>query len=182
MAISELFMVDAHQVKHGSMEIMHTYRILDGIVSEFICFAIHRSWFDSTACHPDAEALGMVVASVVGPINLTLTVIGATKFATPDHQRFIEQSSLLQVLDQACRSPVYVFCLHPHVIDQVAMGIPSLVIELYKTNTRFRKLSGQQTVGCIGSWNKAIRAIHFDGVVRLLAEVGQFRHRTLHAV
>jgi len=134
MAISELFMVDAHQVKHGSMEIMYTYRILDGIVAEFVCFSIDCSRFDSSTGHPDAEALGMVVASVVGPINLTLTVIGATKFATPDHQRFIEQSSLLQVLDQACRSPVYVFCLHPHIINEVAMGIPSLVIELNKTN------------------------------------------------
>src|SRR5665213_2743226 len=119
------------------MKIMHMNRVTNDVVTKFICFSVNHTSFNTAPGHPDAEAARMMVAAIIFFGKFTLTVIGAAKFTTPYYECFIQQSPLLEIGDQCSRSLVHIFCLTRHFFWQVAMLIPSLVIELHETDPVF---------------------------------------------
>ena len=90
MAIGELLVVDAHQVEHRGMEIVHVDDIFDRVVADFVGCAEVAAGLDSAAGHPDRERFDVVVAAIA------LGHWRAPEFAIPHNQRVIEQATLFQ--------------------------------------------------------------------------------------
>src|SRR5574343_1267137 len=129
------------------MQVVNVNRILNDVISEFIGFTVHDTGFHATAGHPDGEAARMVVAAIAFFGQYSLTIVGTTEFATPDHKRFIEQTALFEISDQCGGSLIGIHTLSTHLPGQVIVCVPALMIELYESHAVFRKFSRQQTVG-----------------------------------
>src|SRR5204863_8406873 len=71
-SIGQSFVVDAKQVKHGRVEIMHIDRVVHHVIAEVIRCAEHQTRSDTAAGHPDREATRMMVAAEVVLSDLPL--------------------------------------------------------------------------------------------------------------
>src|SRR6185437_14854454 len=78
-------MVEAHEIKHGGVEIVNVYGVFGDVIAKIIGLAIH-AWLDPAAGHPDGETAGMMVAAIVIRAELSLAIVGTAEFAAPDHE------------------------------------------------------------------------------------------------
>ena len=108
---NQFFMIQAQLMQNSGLKIVHMHRIFDDIVAKLVGFAIHNSWFNTTARHPDPEAARMMIASIIIFGQFALTIVGTAKFTAPDHQCFIQQPPLFQIGNQRGRSLIDIFCL-----------------------------------------------------------------------
>ena len=74
------------------MEVVEVHTIFDRLDAVLVGAAITHAAFHATASEPEAEAGGVVVASV-----LFLHVRGAAKFAAPHHEGVLKQAALFEV-------------------------------------------------------------------------------------
>ena len=88
-------MIHSELMQDRGPQVVDRAFVFDGVVTEFIRRAVDRAPFHAAAGQPDAEAVGVVVATVA-----PLRERRATEFSGPDDQRFIEQPARSQVLNQ----------------------------------------------------------------------------------
>src|SRR5438132_8932277 len=62
--VRQALVVDAEEVEHGSVQVMHLDDIFDGVVAQLIGAAVRDAALDAAAGQPDGEALDVVVAAV----------------------------------------------------------------------------------------------------------------------
>src|SRR4051812_47646785 len=97
----------------------------NGSGAEFIGFTEGSASLHSAARHPHSKAETIVVApgaAVVFRRGLT------AEFAPPNYQSAVEQTSLLEVLDQPRNWLVRPGRMVTVVLDQVAVSIPVIII------------------------------------------------------
>ena len=63
MAKSEFFMVEAEQVEHCGVQIMHSNRLLDRPKAKFVCGAMGVTPANPAACHPNRKAIVVVITA-----------------------------------------------------------------------------------------------------------------------
>ena len=106
----------------------------------------------------------------------------------PENQGFIEQATLLQVLDQAANRLVDFRTMLLEVTAQIAVRIPTqhLVpatgVNLDKANAPFDESAGHQTLAPKVHTNRAIDTIHLLGYRGFLANVDRFWSGHLHTI
>ena len=61
--VDEVTVVHAHQVEDGGVEVVDAYLILLGFKTDVVGGAVDVAFFNSSPGHPDAEAVGAVVAT-----------------------------------------------------------------------------------------------------------------------
>ena len=120
--------------------------VFNGRVAEFIRLAVSGSTFDSTASHPHAEALDVVVTA---GSTLALEHGCATEFTSPDDQRFVEHPALFEILNQSPRRLIRQATADIHVLLKATMVIPAAVVKLNEPHATLSQSPGQQTVGRI---------------------------------
>ena len=96
--INEFFVIIAKQVQDGGLKIMYVNGILDDIISQLVRFAVDDSRFYTASSHPDTKATRMVITAIITVLKRSLTIVGTSKFSTPDDQRFIQHAAVLQIL------------------------------------------------------------------------------------
>ena len=69
----------------------------------------------------------------------TLRVGAAAKFATPEHERFVEHSTLLEILHQGSLGLINIFGLPLYAAWQTRVVIPTTMKQLDKTNIPLRQ-------------------------------------------
>ncbi len=121
-----------------------------------------------------------MVAAIVRARETSLAVNGAPEFPSEYHQRVVQHASLLQVLNQRPARLVDLLALAGQHFGQIAMDIPATVINLDEAYAAFCQPSGHQCAVCETAGLFGVRAVHLPDVVGFLAEVSEFRHRTLH--
>src|SRR5439155_25931271 len=105
---------------------MDVNSILEHVKAKLICFSNYLSSLNPTACHPDTEGKRMVVTTLTALSRITALHQGrAAKFASPDNQCRVEQSSLLQVFQSRRRRPVGDFTVFLQVCVEFCMVIPT---------------------------------------------------------
>ena len=82
-------MVDAHEVKDGSVEVVEVDGFFFGVVAVVVGRAVNGAWFDTAASHEHGEAVWIVVTSV-----FALGGWGAPEFAAPKNESFVEKAAL----------------------------------------------------------------------------------------
>ena len=105
----------------------------------------------------------------------------APEFAAPEDERVVEQTSLLEILDQRRRRLVHVLRGHRHVLLDVAVMIPRAMVELNHPHATLGEPARHEAVRGETAVARLLDAIAVEDVLRLVAEVGQLRHGRLHA-
>ena len=81
VVVSQLGMIQAHDVEQGGMQIVDRTAIFNRVVSVFVGFSVAESRFDASACHPHRKPFGMVITAGFGVTHLDGW--GATEFSAP---------------------------------------------------------------------------------------------------
>ena len=76
----------------------------------------------------------MVISAAVGAVPLSLSGNAATKLAAPQHQRFIQQTALLQVRDQRGAGLIRVATARDAPRTQAGVMIPIGMEQLHKAD------------------------------------------------
>ena len=118
----ESLMIDAQQMKRRGMEVSDVNRILDNVVREIVGLAVDRSTLDPAACHPHRKTPRMVIPTIILLAQSTLRVDRPTEFSTPDDQRRVEQTAILQIGDQSISRLIDVLALRRQPLGGIAIG------------------------------------------------------------
>src|SRR5688572_33512466 len=75
----------------------------------------------------------------------------AAEFAAPDHERLIEQTPLLEVLDQRRASAIHIAAFPRKLSEQIvpgasAVNVPAPVVKLHVADAAFDQAARQQAV------------------------------------
>ena len=96
VVVGQLFVIQAHEVEDGGMQVADVVSVDDGLVAKFVGLTVARSGVDAAAGHPIGEALGVVVAASVAALIDRLS----PEFASPDDEGFLKQTALFEVGQQ----------------------------------------------------------------------------------
>src|SRR5262249_31352295 len=100
--VGKLGVVEAEAVQDRRLQVVHVDRLLGDVVAVVVSGANGGAGLYTAACHPDGEAAGMVVTSVVVFREASLAIDSPAEFPAPDYQGVIEHAALLQVADERC--------------------------------------------------------------------------------
>src|SRR6266567_8607212 len=100
-----------------------------------------------------------MVAAVVVLREFALRVAGAAEFTTPNHERIVEHTALLEVLDKRGARLVSFLRLGADRLRQVAVLVPALMVELDETHAALGKAASQHAVRREGPRLAAVGAI-----------------------
>src|SRR5689334_1196219 len=144
--VSQLFVIDPKAAQDGRVQIVNMHGVLRHVVAKVVRNAVADARFHSAAGHPDGKAAAVVVATIVFLFNLPLAINRTTELAAPDDQCVIEQTALLEILDQGRTGLVGVRALFLDAFGQIVVLVPAAVIKLNKPRAAFRYAAGEQTI------------------------------------
>ena len=129
--------------------------------------------FDAAAGHPHGEAVMVVVAAVhlplVGAGRGELDGRRAAELASPDHQRVVEHSALLQICEKRRDRPVALVGQLAMAGRQVVVVVPGLAVavpELHKADPALEQPASRQKLAGVHA-----RAVHRADRLGLLGDV-----------
>jgi hypothetical protein len=94
----------------------------------------------------------MMVAAVIGALQISLTENRATEFTCPYDQGFVQQPALAQVVHEGCRCLIRLPTLQRQSIDKMIVVIPTAMKQLNEPHATFDKPASQQTIRSVRSW------------------------------
>ena len=106
-------------MQNGGVQIMHGADAVHGVHAHLIGAAVGRAAPRAAAGQPDGKSLGMMVAAIA-----TGRVRRAAEFAGPKHQRFIQETTLFQILDKSGNGLIGIEGVLLVALLQIAVLIP----------------------------------------------------------
>lgn len=136
--------IEAELLHNSRMNVGDVVPILNGVETEFVRGSVDCSALDSASSHPDGKA-EVVMTSTVG----TLAAGSPPEFRAPDHKRFVEKTTLLEILQETRDGLVDLPAILGVICLQVAVSIPgsrsaTAVINLHKPHAAFDQSSRGQ--------------------------------------
>ena len=95
----------------GRVQVAHVNWVLRDIEAEVIGRTVCHAALDSTTCHPNGEAAGMMIAARFRTVPGALADNAAAKFTTPNDQCLVEHATHLQIFDQKLHMTIEAQCL-----------------------------------------------------------------------
>ena len=124
------------------MQVMDVDRLFGNVVSVIVGLPDQGPWPEASSGHPHRETAAMVIAAIV-VLQGALAVDGPSELAPPDNDGIVEESALLEVLDQCGLGLIDVLTLFGNVRWQTAMIVPSTVVELHESDPAFDHSSSE---------------------------------------
>ena len=190
VAESEPFVIDAHEMENGGPEVEDARFPIDDMITELIRLAVDRAALHSAAGEPDAEAEGIVIASV--------TALGkgrTTEFSGPDDESVIEESALFEIPEQPGDGLIHLLGHVPVSFFETAVLVPGVgslapagslgkAGEFDETDSAFNEASREKGLMSIGTGHRIFRIEAVEPLcrLRLTAEIAEFGHGGLHTV
>ena len=135
--VAELLVVKTEQMQDRRMEIVDVDRVFHNIIAEIVSFPINLATTTTSPRHPHRETAWMMVAAVVFFGQPPLRINCPAKLTTPNDQRLIEQTPLLQILNQSITGLIDVTTLAGKPASHIRVRIPIVEIDLHKADTPF---------------------------------------------
>src|ERR1700733_10560350 len=132
--VSELVVVDPQAMQEGCVEVPDRHWIFHHVVAVLIRLPIGDAGFHAATCHPGGEATRMVVPAIVIWRKPALAIDRAAKFASPNDQRIVQQTTLLQVGDQRVGGAVGFLAQNGQYPGYIRVDIPPAFIYLRKAD------------------------------------------------
>src|SRR5665213_1746795 len=143
--------------------------------AEIVGAAVGVAAFYAGAGHPHGIAVGAVIAAVAA-----FGGGGAAKFAGPDDQRAVEQSSGAEVLNQGRAAAIdlaHALGLAGFIVAvRVPVVGPSGVVDLHEAHAAFDETAGDET---LLTKTAAVEGSRLSAFSR---QIDRFRRRGLHAI
>ena len=143
VAIGQTFVVKPHQVQDCGVEVVNVDSVFNSVKTELIRRPIGEPTSDAASGQPHRKGVRVVVTT------RSLASRRSAELASPDDQRFVQQSSRFQVGQQgrdgliAGRSDFF-------VIAYVGVAVPLAAdIGNYVPNTSLDKSTGQQSLAAV---------------------------------
>ena len=134
--VGQTFVIKPKLVKNRRLDVVNVHRILRNMESKFIGFSISHPRFDSTTGHPHGIGLRVMVPSrAATKCRIVLNHRRAAKLTTPDDQRILKKSLTLEIEDERCRRLVCLSTLIQRVSANIAMRVPTRVVDIDKAHT-----------------------------------------------
>ena len=95
-------MIETEAMQNGSVQVVNADSVLDDVKAQLISLPDYLSTLYSPTRHPHAETRRMVIATLATRLVCIADFDhwGSAKFASPNDQRCIQKSSLLQVFQE----------------------------------------------------------------------------------
>src|SRR5262245_24290692 len=156
--------------------------ILDRVEAEFVGGAVCHSPANSAPGQPYRKSVRMVIATV-----RALSAWRPSELGGPDDQRLVEQSALLQILEQPADRLIYLGARGGVARLQRAVRVPragaavGAMIYLNEPYATLHHSPCGQTQ--LAEWpsGRVVQAVHRVGPGRFVLEAHQIRHGRLHA-
>src|SRR5262249_4976180 len=113
----------AEKMKNRRMHVVAAYDLLLGLVTKLIGCPYPLSALDSCSSHKDRHRSGIMITT-----NPALRNRHASKLGMPNHQRVVQQSTLLEIRNQTRNGLVHFGSVLPMIVDDAGMCIPSVDI------------------------------------------------------
>ena len=139
--------------------------------AEFVGGAVSESALDAAPGHPDAEAVGVMIA--------TIAVLGArraSKLGGPNNDRLVQEAPLLEVLQQRTNRLIDFFAHTGMAFFETLVRVPAAratataVINLNESNTILDKPAGGQHLAAKSLGLGLIKAVQIERLLRFLVE------------
>ena len=125
VVIGEVFVVEAEEVKDGGLEVVDVDLFVSNMEAEVIGGTVGAG-FGAAASHEGGEGLRVVVASgLAAKGGVGFDHGGASKFAAPDDEGFIEQAMTFQILDEGGGGLGGLFAVVDRIALDVGVGVPA---------------------------------------------------------
>ena len=145
-------MVKSQQVQDRGMHIVDVNRVFHGVHTKVIRSTQARSSFHSSPSHPESESFVVVATSQLS-LPIGFFERGPSKFGCPDHQRFLQHATRLQIQNQGRDTLISSTGITSVVSNQtspISMGIPlsplGTIEDLNKAHSGFDEASRGQTM------------------------------------
>ena len=138
---------------------MNMHGVLGDIVAVFIGLTDHMATSHPGTGNQGGKAPGVVVSTVVVGRQSSLRINGSTELTSPNDECIVEEPSLLEIFDQGSGRLVGISALEFDRVGQSAVVVPAHMEKLDEPNIALGQSTGQEAIGCIGSWALNIRPI-----------------------
>src|SRR5262245_48409533 len=120
----QVFVVQAHKVQNRGVKIMDMDLLFGSREAEVVGGPVGLASSDASPGHPHAESARIMVSPAVS----ALAGRRAAELAAPDHERFVEQASLLEIGQESGHWLVGFSAMERVVGMDVAVRVPVLVV------------------------------------------------------
>ena len=134
-------MIESHEVERGCVPGVDVHHAVDCFAASCIGAAVTESALHAAACHPDREALRVVIASVA-----ILCVGRASKFTAPDDKCVVEHAALFEISEQRCDWSIHRAALAFEIDAEIAMRVPTTLRDFDEAHAFFRESAGEQAL------------------------------------
>ena len=93
----QLSVINPQAVQQGCVQIVDVDRVVCDVVGKIVGCSEGNARPDAAPGQPHREAAAVMIAAVVVPFELSLTVDRAAEFTAPDNQRLFKQPPLFEV-------------------------------------------------------------------------------------
>ena len=125
------------------MQVVNGDAVRNSTEANFIELTITGPLANSRTRHKHAEPVWIVIASAI-----TLRNRHAAKLSSPDHERAVDQTALLQVGQQRIDRFVCGTTVSLVIAVQIAVGVPfTVAVNLDETHTAFNQSASHQALG-----------------------------------
>src|ERR1051326_8540151 len=160
--VGQLAIIEAHQVQNRRVQVANMVAIDNGFMTEFISFAVGGSALNSSTCHKISETFRVMIAPVASLANRL-----SPEFSTPNYQRLLQQSALLQIGEQRgnrlvdLRAMNLQVFLDPVVSVPVLLLVPAAMIDLDKPDAALDQSAGDEALAAERRGAKRQRMLRF---------------------
>ncbi len=176
VSVGEALVIDTEEVEHGGVEVTDVDDIVDRVVAEFVGCAVGGAGLDAAAGEPHGEAFDMVVAAFAA---FFLGHGSAAEFSAPDDECVVEEAALFEVGEEGPGGFIGEWAADVHIFDEVAVVVPSAVVEVDEADAFFGEAAGEEAIGGVGAV-AGLGSVHIEDVLGFVAEVHQVGDGHLH--
>ena len=138
-AVGQSGVIDPQQMQQRRVEVVHMDWILGDVEPQIVRGTMHVTSTHTGTREPYSEATIVMIATIAA----TLHHGRAPELASPDDERILQQTTLLEILYERSRPLIGRCAVVPNAAREITVLVPRFVEELHKTYTAFEQPSGQ---------------------------------------
>lgn len=184
VSVGEFFVIEAHEVEHGGVEVVDVDFVFNGGKAEVVGCSVHVTTFHAAPCHPGGEAVVVVIAAIdlagVGAFFGHFNDGRPAKFSAPEDEGFVEESALFEIGEEGGDGLITFPREVAMVLLKVVVIIPRLsgaMPDLHEADATLDEATGDKHLAAL-----QVVAIHVADVLRLEGDVESVGRFELHTV
>ena len=182
MVIDHIGMIEPEQRHQSRLVVVRRHNILDSLMTKFVSGAVDHARLDTTAGHPDTEALAVVISARGGRIAHHLSHRQSANFSAPVDDRRIQHAALLEILDERRGRLIGTATDVRQRSTNAAMVVPRLTgkKQLHETDAPLHQSSRDQTSSAVFASRVVVETVHGLSGFGFLTDVKRVRRSRLH--